>query len=170
MKGFRHWCWKKCLHWDPDGISHLETLGLFAFSLKIPIVYSAARGRAEIKQPVLQNETMNFLKWQKPVKVMVQIYQGTTNYQKANNHTIIRRGRVEKTRLRWDIVIAYFCYIETQHGFNPYKPGVPFWGIGKQCRPRSECGVWSLFSLFANRDIYSWIKTSLSFSSKLAIF
>ena len=48
MKGFRHWSWKKCLHWEPDGISHLETLDFFAFSLQIPIVYSAARGQAEI--------------------------------------------------------------------------------------------------------------------------
>ena len=31
MKGFWHWWWKKCLHWDPDGVSHLETLGFFAF-------------------------------------------------------------------------------------------------------------------------------------------
>ena len=46
MKGFRHWLWKKCLHWDLDDMSHLETLGFFAFSLQIPIVYSAARGRA----------------------------------------------------------------------------------------------------------------------------
>ena len=37
----------KCLYWDPDGISHLETLGCFAFSLQIPIVYSTARGRVE---------------------------------------------------------------------------------------------------------------------------
>ena len=49
MEGFRHWWWKKCLQpWDPDGISHFETLGFFAFSLQIPIVYSAARGRAKI--------------------------------------------------------------------------------------------------------------------------
>ena len=30
-----------------------------------------------------------------------------------------------------------------------------FWDIGKQCRPRSERGVWSGSSLFANRNIYS---------------
>ena len=51
MKGFRHCWWKKCLHihWDPDGISHLEALGFFAFSLQIPIVYSAARGRVVLQ-------------------------------------------------------------------------------------------------------------------------
>ena len=43
----RHWWWKKCLHWVPDGISHLETLCFFAFSLQIPIAYSPARGRPE---------------------------------------------------------------------------------------------------------------------------
>ena len=30
-----------------------------------------------------------------------------------------------------------------------------FWDIGKQGRPRSERGVWSGSSLFANRNIYS---------------
>ena len=40
---------KEVLHRDPDVISHLETLGFFAFSLQILIVYAAAHGRAENK-------------------------------------------------------------------------------------------------------------------------
>ena len=48
MKGVPTLMMKEVLHWDPDCISHLETLGFFAFSLQIPVVYSAARGRAEI--------------------------------------------------------------------------------------------------------------------------
>ena len=31
----------------------------------------------------------------------------------------------------------------------------PFRDLGKQCRPRSECGVWSRSTLFASRNCYS---------------
>ena len=51
------------------------------------------------------------------------------------------------------------CFYTLYH-INPYKASVPFLDLGKQCRPRSdaaewECGVWSGFTLFANRNIYS---------------
>ena len=44
------------------------------------------------------------------------------------------------------------------HNINPYKHSVYLRGIGKQCRTRSDAarrGVWSGFSLFANRIYFS---------------